>query len=92
MAKPPEIPIKIPEDVLRGAYANQMVVRHSREEFVLDFIHLCPPEGVVAARVVVSPPHMKRMVAALAENLSRYEKAHGAIEAAAAPPDPHYQN
>lgn len=92
MANSPQIPIKIPEDVLKGAYANQMVVRHSREEFVLDFIHLCPPEGVVAARIVVSPAHMKRMVAALAENLARYEKAHGAVQPAAPPADPHYQN
>jgi len=33
-----------------------MMVRHSREEFVLDFVSLFPPEGSVNARVVVSPP------------------------------------
>ena len=69
MANEREIPIKIPEGVLAGVYANQMVVRHSREEFILDFITLTPPEGVVSARVIVSPGHLKRMITALAENL-----------------------
>jgi hypothetical protein len=31
MADEREIHIKIPEEILRGVYANQMVVRHSRE-------------------------------------------------------------
>ena len=92
MANEREIPIKIPEDVLRGAYANQMVVRHSREEFVLDFINVVPPEGVVNARVIVSPGHLKRMIAALGENLARYEQRYGAVTNAEAPPDPRFQN
>ena len=69
MADERDIHIKIPEDILRGVYANQMVVRHSREEFVLDFINVCPPEGIVNARVIVSPGHLKRMVNALAESV-----------------------
>jgi hypothetical protein len=37
------------------------------------------------ARVIMSPGHMKRMVAALAENIKRYEETHGVIETASAP-------
>lgn len=92
MANEREIPIKIPEGVLAGVYANQMVVRHSREEFILDFITLTPPEGVVSARVIVSPGHLKRMIAALAENLGRYEKSFGTVPASDAPPDPRFTN
>jgi len=92
MANEREIPIKIPEGVLAGVYANQMVVRHSREEFILDFITLTPPEGVVSARVIVSPGHLKRMITALAENLGRYEKSFGAVAASDAPPDPRLTN
>jgi hypothetical protein len=62
-----------------------MVVSHTREEFVIDFINLFPPEGVVNARVIVSPGHLKRMIRALKDNLRRYEKAHGPIIEAAAP-------
>jgi hypothetical protein len=92
MADEREIHIKIPEEILRGVYANQMVVRHSREEFVIDFINVCPPEGIVNARVIVSPGHLKRMVAALGENLSRYEQRFGAVTISEAPPDPKFQN
>jgi hypothetical protein len=92
MADEQNIHIKIPEEILRGVYANQMVVRHSREEFVIDFINVCPPEGIVNARVIVSPGHLKRMVTALAENLTRYEQRFGPVTTSEAPPDPKFQN
>lgn len=79
MAQEPSIPVKIPDQILRGVYANQMVVRHTREEFVLDFLNVFPPEAIVNARVVVSPGHLKRMIRALQENLGRYEKAFGMV-------------
>lgn len=87
------LPIKMPDRVLPGVYANQMMVSHTREEFVIDFINLFPPEGVVNARVVVSPGHLKRMIRALSDNLGRYETAFGAIVEAVAPePDPFDKN
>ena len=87
MSKDRKFPIKFPEKTLPGIYANQMVVSHTREEFLLDFIILFPPEGVVNARVIVSPGHLKRMIRALQENLSRYEVRYGAI-IEARPPEP----
>ena len=92
MANEREIPIKIPEEVLRGVYANQMVVRHSREEFILDFLNVCPPEGIVNARVIVSPGHLKRMIAALSDNLARYEQTFGAVLPSDPPPDTRFSN
>jgi len=83
--KKPELPIKIPDSVLPGVYSNQMVVSHTREEFVLDFVTMFPPQGVVAARVIVSPGHLKRMIRALGENLARYERHFGALPEAPAP-------
>ena len=77
--------VKMPEDVLRGVYSNQMVVSHTREEFLMDFVNMFPPEGVVNARVIVSPGHLKRMIRALQENLARYETRHGTVVEAAAP-------
>jgi hypothetical protein len=46
----------------------------------------------VNARVIVSPGHLKRMVAALGENLARYEQRFGAVTVSEAPPDPKFQN
>jgi hypothetical protein len=88
VSKERRLPIKFPEKVLPGIYANQMVVSHTREEFLMDFINLFPPEGVVNARIIVSPGHLKRMIRALQENLARYETAHGPIIEAAAPEPP----
>jgi len=83
--QPRKLQVKMPEDVLRGVYSNQMVVNHTREEFLMDFINLFPPEGVVNARVIVSPGHLKRMIRALSDNLARYEAKFGPIVEATAP-------
>src|SRR5512137_3188559 len=77
--------IKIGDDILRGVYANQMVVSHTREEFILDFMNLFPPEGVVNARIIISPGHLKRIVRALTKNLETYESQHGTLVEASPP-------
>ena len=92
MADKREIPVKMPDAVLQGVYANQMMVAHTREEFVLDFINLFPPSGVVNARVIVSPGHLKRMIRALQENLARYENRHGPLVEAEPPRADHESN
>lgn len=92
MAEKRDVPIKIPDDVLHGVYANQMMVTHTREEFVLDYINLFPPSGVVNARVIVSPGHMKRMIRALQDNLAKYEARFGAILEAEPPQPETFQN
>jgi hypothetical protein len=87
MGKPQKLPIKFPPHALSGVYSNQMMISHTREEFLMDFINLFPPEGVVNARVIVSPGHLKRMIRALKDNLSRYETKYGPI-VEATPPEP----
>ena len=66
-------------DVQRGVYANQLMVTHNQEEFVMDFILATPPIGVVNARVLVSPGHAKRIARILQENIARYESMFGEI-------------
>jgi len=78
-----ELQVQIPPDVQRGVYANQLLVVHNREEFILDFILATPPAGVVNSRVLVSPPHAKRIVAVLQENIARFEELFGQIKTAA---------
>jgi len=80
-----DIKVYFPNEIKGGVYANNMLVVHTREEFVMDFIMLAPPEGAVTARIVVSPGHVKRILNALAENISRYEAAFGTIKAAEEP-------
>lgn len=73
------VPIKVKDDIAGGVYANNMIVVHSREEFVMDFIYLFPRQGMVNARVITSPGHMKRIIRALQDNLKKYEQAYGEI-------------
>ena len=78
-----ELQINIPQEVQRGVYANQMLVAHTQEEFVLDFILATPPAGVVNARILVSPGHAKRIATAMLENVAKYEALFGEIQSKA---------
>jgi len=81
-----EVKVSFPENLRGGVYANNMMVAHTKEEFILDFMMISPPVGSVTARVVISPGHMKRMVSALTENLKKYEAKFGKLAEAAEPP------
>ena len=77
--------VKIEDEELKGRYSNLLRITHTREEFILDFINLVPPQGIVSARIVTSPGHLKRIIGALSSNLERYEKAFGPIQEAPEP-------
>lgn len=83
----PSVNIKADDQTLKGVYANTMLVSHAREEFVLDFINFMPQplQGLLVSRVITSPGHLKRIIAALSENLKRYENAFGTVEASREP-------
>ncbi len=76
---PQALQIQLSPEVQRGVYANQMFATHTQEEFILDFILASQPAAVVNARVIISPTHAKRIVAALQENISNYESNFGEI-------------
>lgn len=83
--QPQNLNIKITDEVLKGQYANMMMVTHTKEEFILDFMNVVPPQGMVTSRVITSPGHMKRLIAALLENMKNYEKQFGVITEAQPP-------
>lgn len=74
-----EMQVHMPADIQRGTYANQLMVSHNQEEFVMDFILATPPIGVVNARVLVSPGHAKRIARILQDNIAHYESVFGEI-------------
>ena len=80
-----ELKIRFPEELQAGTYANNCIVSHTKEEFLLDFIMAAPPGGTLVSRVLVSPGHAKRFAAALQENIRKYEQNFGTV-AAATPP------
>ncbi|MCD6528518.1 DUF3467 domain-containing protein [bacterium] len=90
MAEPQqkEIKIKVKDEQLIGVYSNLMQVAHTKEEFILDFFMVLPPQGILSSRVIMSPGHIKRMVRALEENIAKYEEKFGKIEEATTPETP----
>jgi hypothetical protein len=82
---PQGLNVKIDDEELKGRYSNLLRITHTREEFILDFINLVPPQGIVTSRIVTSPGHLKRIIGALAANLERYEQLFGVIKEAPEP-------
>jgi hypothetical protein len=76
--------IQIDEAVAHGLYANMALVNHTDAEFTLDFIYVQPqqPKASVRARIITSPRHMKRLLAAMTDNLQKYEARFGVVEMA----------
>lgn len=87
-----QIQISASDEDLKGRYANLMSVSHTAEEFVLDYFAVTPagdgPRGHLVSRVIVSPAHYKRIVAALSDNLRKYEEQFGEIQDPGTMPSP----
>lgn len=79
---PNQISIELNEEVAQGIYSNLAVITHSSSEFVIDFIRLMPgiPKAQVKSRIILTPEHAKRLVAALQDNIAKYEAVHGVIK------------
>ena len=76
-----QINIELDEKIAEGIYSNLAIINHSHSEFVLDFVTLMPgvPKAKVKSRIILTPQHAKRLLGAIAENIQRFEKAHGTI-------------
>ncbi len=79
---PNQINIELSEEIAEGVYSNLAMIAHSNSEFVIDFIRLMPgvPKAKVKSRIVITPEHAKRLLAALKDNIEKYEAAFGAIK------------
>lgn len=76
-----QINIELSEEVAEGTYVNLAMIAHSHSEFVIDFIRIMPglPKAKVKSRIVITPEHAKRLLAALEENIQKYEQSFGTI-------------
>ena len=73
--------IELGEDVAGGIYSNLAIITHSPAEFVIDFVRIVPgvPKPKVRSRIILTPEHAKRLVAALNDNIAKYEAVNGPI-------------
>lgn len=78
-----QLNIELSEETAEGVYANLAIITHSDSEFVLDFIRVMPgvPKAKVKSRIVLTPEHAKRLLAALEDNIKKYESINGHIRA-----------
>jgi hypothetical protein len=67
----------VPEEVARGTFSTGAVVLNGAHEFILDFLLRMTKPHQIAARVVLPPPVVPRMIQALTENLENYRKRFG---------------
>lgn len=77
-----QINIELSEEMAEGIYSNLAMITHSNAEFIVDFIKMMPgvPKAKVKSRVILTPQHAKRLMRALQDNISKYEKVHGEIK------------
>jgi hypothetical protein len=74
--------INIPEQQQGGVWANFARVNHSVHEFTIDFVRIDfghmsdddEAQGIVVARVGVSPLFVRQLITALEENWKKYAK------------------
>ena len=74
--------LELSPEIGLGEYVNFAIITHSSSDFVIDFARVLPglPKSVVRSRVIMAPEHAKRLLAALQENIMRYEHEYGKIE------------
>ncbi len=75
-----EIKISIDEKTVGGLYSNIAAIFHNENEFITDFMFVHPPAGKVNSRIIMSPAHMKKFMAAMQQNIASYESKYGAIK------------
>ena len=74
--------IKIADNLAGAEYTNFANIGHNQEEFQIVFANVMPPSGRVVGKMITTPGHFKRIVAAMNDNLKKYEDKFGEIKAA----------
>ncbi|MEG1573105.1 MAG: DUF3467 domain-containing protein [Bacteroidales bacterium] len=77
-----QINIELSAEVAEGVYSNLAIITHSQAEFVIDFIRMMPgvPKANVKSRIILTPQHAKRLMAALKDNIVKYEAKFGQVK------------
>ena len=76
-----ELKIEISPEVAAGHYSNLAVISHSPNEVFVDFITMAPnmPQAKVQSRIIMTPENAKNLLAALSDNIRKYEATFGEI-------------
>ena len=85
-----QLQVEIDPATANGAFVNMALVNHTETEFTIDLIYVQPqqPKATVRARAITTPKHLKRLLLALQDNLSKYEARFGKVELGDSPAFP----
>jgi hypothetical protein len=78
--QPQPVQINTVDEISRGRYSNLMLVAHSPEEFIIDWLLNAPNGPHLVSRIILSPGNVKRAIEALTINLKQYEDKFGTVE------------
>jgi hypothetical protein len=78
--QPQPIQINTVDEISRGRYSNLMLVAHSPEEFIIDWLLNAPNGPHLVSRIILSPGNVKRAIEALTINLKQYEDKFGTVK------------
>lgn len=79
--KPKPIQITTGDEMSRGRFSNSMLITHSPEEFIIDWLLNSPNGTHLVSRIIVTPGHAKRIISALHDNIKKYEQKFGTVKA-----------
>jgi len=66
--------LKLPDDLLSGAYANGVMIGHTPSEFKFDFLTNLFPHSAVSARVFLSAPQVPRLLDSLQNTYKQFQQ------------------
>ncbi len=85
MSENPKGPeIQINDSIQGGEYANIAWLNHNEEEFQLIFGNIAGNSGKIVSKIMTTPGHFKRIIAAMSDNLKKYEEKFGTVKQAKA--------
>ena len=80
-----KVEIKIADNIPGAEYANAMQVNHNKDEIQMMLLNIMGGSGRVTGKIITSPGHFKRMIAAMVDNLKKYEEKFGEVKEAVGP-------
>jgi len=78
--QPQPIKINTVDEISRGRYSNMVIVSHSPDEFMLDWLLNSPNGPHLVARLILNPANVKRTIEILKLSLQQYEKEFGEVK------------
>jgi len=75
--------LKMPDEVLSGAYANGVMIGHGASEFGLDFLTSFFPQSAVSSRVFLAAGQVPRLLESLVGSMRQLQQQRGLL-----PPNP----